>query len=181
MFLFHAHNFILPFSFWQAFFAPKEHPKIARSFNCGSTPPKNKAPPGRQTKPLRKILPPLRGLRIFTASNPQLKLRAILIHRPATAPQIGFFFAQIEKWPHGWDFARTDGKLARTKRQMSRTERIFAARMGKPAHGTEVASHGLPEWLREANFARTNRFWVKSARLAKLLLQNYARNANPRP
>src|SRR5271154_3050395 len=87
-FSFHACDFILPSSFWQAFFAPKEHPKIARSFNCGSTPPKNKAPPGRQTKPLRKILPPLRGLRIFIASNPQFQLRAILIRRPATAPQI---------------------------------------------------------------------------------------------
>jgi hypothetical protein len=42
---FHAYDFILPSRFWQAFFAPKEHPKIARSFNCGSTPPKNKAPP----------------------------------------------------------------------------------------------------------------------------------------
>jgi hypothetical protein len=78
----------LPSSFWQAFFAPKEHQKIARSFNCGSTPPKNKAPQGRQTKSLRKILPPLRGLRILIASNPQLKLRAIFVRRPATAPQI---------------------------------------------------------------------------------------------
>jgi hypothetical protein len=81
---------ILPSSFWQAFFAPKEHPKIARSFNCGSTPPKNKAPPGRQTKSLREIPPPLRGLRIFIASNPQLKLRAILIRRPATL-RLGVF------------------------------------------------------------------------------------------
>jgi hypothetical protein len=85
---FHTCDFILPSRFWQAFFAPKEHPKIARSFNYGSTPPKNKAPQGRQTKSLREILPPHRGLRIFIASNPQLKLRAILIRRPATAPQI---------------------------------------------------------------------------------------------
>jgi len=45
-------DFILPSSFWQAFFAPQEHPKIARSFNCGSTPPKNKAPLGLKISPL---------------------------------------------------------------------------------------------------------------------------------
>ena len=53
------------------------------------------------------------------------------------------FIAQIEKWPHRWVFARTDGKRSRTERQSVRTDRIIAARTGKSPHGT--------------NFARTQR------------------------
>jgi len=30
--------------------------------------------------------------------------------------------AQIEKWPHGWIFARTEGKEARTERPIARTD-----------------------------------------------------------
>ena len=30
--------------------------------------------------------------------------------------------AQIEKWPHRWENRRTDGKMARTEREIARTD-----------------------------------------------------------
>jgi len=54
--------------------------------------------------------------------------------------------AQIEKWPHGWIFARTNWKLARTERQSARTDRIFIARRKK--------------WPHETIFVRTEGLWL---------------------
>src|ERR1039457_746094 len=61
--------------------------------------------------------------------------------------------AQIEKWPHGWIFARTNRKLARTERQSARTDRIFVARREKWPHGTISRV-----W--EPIFARTEGLWL---------------------
>ncbi len=136
--LHHVCDFILPSNFWQAFFAPQEHPKIARSFNCGSTPPKNQAPPGRQTKSLRKILPPLRGLRIFTASNPQLKLRAILIRRPATKPvSLSLFIhPQLRKCQFYWILA-----VATARKPVASSRKAVAGRkQGVAGRRTGVAT-----------------------------------------
>jgi hypothetical protein len=57
----------------------------------------------------------------------------------AISPPIGLYYhflptckrqtpAQIEKWPHGLIFARTDGKLPRTDSQIVRTNRKTRAR-----------------------------------------------------
>jgi hypothetical protein len=54
-----------------------------------------------------------------------------------------FLPAQIEKRPHGWNFARTERKLSRTNSQSVRTDRIFVARTEKGPH--------------EAIFGRTER------------------------
>src|ERR1035437_7074627 len=59
--------------------------------------------------------------------------------------------AQIEKWPHGWIFARTNRKLARTERQSARTDRIFVARREKWPHETIFVRT-------EGKIARTDRF-----------------------
>jgi hypothetical protein len=36
--------------------------------------------------------------------------------------KMGFLPAQIQKWPHRWENRRTDGKLARTEREIARTD-----------------------------------------------------------
>jgi hypothetical protein len=73
-------------------------------------------------------------------------------------PKFGFFRAQIEKWPHRWIFARTDGKLARTERQSVRTNLIFAAQMGKWPHGTIYYRTKKELFRTDRQIARTRRF-----------------------
>jgi hypothetical protein len=92
----------------------------------------------------------------------------------AISPPIGLYYhflptckrqtlAQIEKWPHGLIFARTDGKSPRTERQIVRTDRKTRARTAKsPArsqkrpHAAANAPHGPKNRSWEAKNGRTD-------------------------
>jgi hypothetical protein len=67
-------------------FVQQGQPRIARSFNCGETPPQKPSPGGAADKIVagNSVAPP--GLVGFIPSNPQLKLRAIFVRRSATFP-----------------------------------------------------------------------------------------------
>jgi hypothetical protein len=67
-----AKNILLS-RFWQAFFAPKEHPKIARSFNCGSTPPKKQSPAGATEKTVAENSAAPPGLADFYRLKPAVE------------------------------------------------------------------------------------------------------------